>query len=266
MIYELSRMTHDQVAATLAQNISTVLVPLGATEQHGYHLPLSMDTLEVEQVARQTAEKLDCFLAPTLPYGMSLNHMDFKGTMSLTPTTLARFVQELITSLAHHGFKHIIIINGHGGNTAPIMVGAREAKEHCPGVLIAVSDYWNAVSQTYRELLAEHDDSLTLREFSGHGSVMEIAMGLYLIPELVKLDRIVLADATQAVRNETGSVTVVADMKDYTASGSFGTARGADAAAGARILETVAENLSRDIRATIAAFGEKPTSAIKSVE
>jgi creatinine amidohydrolase len=93
-----------------------VILPIGAIEQHGHHLPLGTDWFAAERGARRIAEKLNAYLLPALPFSNSQEHLDFKGSVSIRPQTLALVVEEIILSLAHQGFRKFVVVSTHGGN------------------------------------------------------------------------------------------------------------------------------------------------------
>jgi creatinine amidohydrolase len=94
------------------------VLPVGSTEQHGPHAPLSTDALSAEAVAEAGTDAYDgeVAIAPTLPYGVSEEHRHFSGTLWLSPDTFRDVVREVIGSLAHHGWDRVVLVNGHGGN------------------------------------------------------------------------------------------------------------------------------------------------------
>ena len=96
--------------------VDTAVLPVGAIEQHGPHLPLSVDWFQGEIVARQVAERLDAFLLPGIPFGCSQAHTGFRGTVSLAPETLGAVVTDIAESLLEQGFRRIAVLNFHGGN------------------------------------------------------------------------------------------------------------------------------------------------------
>ncbi|NOZ20729.1 MAG: creatininase family protein [Planctomycetes bacterium] len=96
--------------------VDIVVIPIGAIEQHGHHLPLGTDFFAADRGGRMIAEKLNAYLLPALPFSNSQEHLDFKGSVSIRPPTLAIVVEEIILSLAHQGFRKFVICSSHGGN------------------------------------------------------------------------------------------------------------------------------------------------------
>ncbi|MDD9987884.1 MAG: creatininase family protein, partial [Spirochaetaceae bacterium] len=99
-----------------ASGTELAILPVGATEQHGSYLPLATDSLEAEAVARGVAERLDAFLLPVLPFSNSEAHAGFRGSVSLSPSTLLTVVKELALDLIGQGFRYVVLLNMHGGN------------------------------------------------------------------------------------------------------------------------------------------------------
>ncbi|HEU4719693.1 MAG TPA: creatininase family protein, partial [Bacteroidia bacterium] len=93
------------------------ILPIGSTEQHAF-LSLSTDTVLAEKIAQDAAEEEGVPVFPVLPYGITPGFMAYPGTVTLKTETLTRVVAEILGSLAHHGFRRIMIVNGHGGNRA----------------------------------------------------------------------------------------------------------------------------------------------------
>ena len=92
------------------------ILPVGAFEQHGPHLPLATDALVAEDLARAVAEELDAALLPAQPFGTSLEQTGFRGTFTLRPETLMRIVRDLADEAEAQGFRIMVVVNGHGGN------------------------------------------------------------------------------------------------------------------------------------------------------
>jgi creatinine amidohydrolase len=118
-------MTWPEIKENI-DNIDAVLIPIGATEQHGRHLPVEFDHFSATQICERAAKDLNdkgkwVLVTPTINYGCSWYHMNFPGTISLSQRTFMDMVTEVCESLAHHGFKNLIALNSHGGNTAALL-------------------------------------------------------------------------------------------------------------------------------------------------
>src|SRR2546421_5356452 len=112
----LAELTSPEAARRARDRRSVVLLPLGAIEQHGPHLPLLVDWLGAEELARRIAPHLSRagyrpILAPALPYGVSTLAVSWGGTVSLSTRTLSRVIVEIVTALAHHGFRNFVLVN-----------------------------------------------------------------------------------------------------------------------------------------------------------
>jgi creatinine amidohydrolase len=121
--YLLAKMPWPKVEAALRKS-DIVIIPVGSTEQHGRHIPVDNDHFVAFQMARQVAErlspKLSVVVCPPVAYGISPHHMGFPGTITLTTETFTAMMKEIVRALIKHGFRKILIINGHGGNTAAL--------------------------------------------------------------------------------------------------------------------------------------------------
>jgi len=103
-----------------------VLLPVGSTEQHGKHMAIDTDAYTAQEISLRVAEKTGVLVAPTVCYGYSPHHMNFKGSVTLTFQTLVNVLKEVCASLIYHGFNRIVIMNAHGGNTNPIKQALKE--------------------------------------------------------------------------------------------------------------------------------------------
>ncbi len=125
--YLLGELTWPQ-AKERFKEVDIALLPVGAIEQHGPHLPLDTDAFDADFLAKQVA--LACsnpkpLVLPLIPYGVSYHHDDFPGTISVTNETMARIVYEVGMSAARNGITKLVIINGHGGNAATLQFAAQ---------------------------------------------------------------------------------------------------------------------------------------------
>jgi creatinine amidohydrolase/Fe(II)-dependent formamide hydrolase-like protein len=111
------------------QNHSVAVIPVGSCEQHGPHLPLDTDAYDAFWLSLKAAEKAGCALvAPPIYYGVSMHHMDFPGTVTLSPDTLETLAYEVAASLIKQGFRKVVFENGHGGNSQALESAAQRIK------------------------------------------------------------------------------------------------------------------------------------------
>lgn len=177
----LHEMTRVEAAARAAEAL--VILPVGATEQHGPHLPLGTDCLIVERIARAAAERargeIDAIVAPTLPFGSSHHHLSFGGTISLATDRYYGALRDMVESLIIDGFRRVFILNGHGGNHEVIQLVARDLALRHPANIAAAS-YWEVA----RTAVTEREPAL-LGRIPGHAGHFETALILAIRPDLV---------------------------------------------------------------------------------
>jgi creatinine amidohydrolase len=130
-----------QVEAYLTRDDRCVL-PLGSTEQHAY-LSLATDTTLAERVAVEAAEPLGVPVIPALAYGIPPYFMAYPGTVTVSPATYEQLLTELLGSIRRHGFKRIVVVNGHGGN-GPARPAAEAWAQRREGVVLRWHDWWRA--------------------------------------------------------------------------------------------------------------------------
>jgi creatinine amidohydrolase len=159
----------------------TAILPIGATEYHGDHLPYSTDTLTAEALAVRFARELGTALVlPPLAYGMSLHLLAWPWTMSLRPQTLSEVVIDIGESLLAHAIVRLLVVSAHDGNPAPVEQAARELSDR-HGMTVALFAGWQSLS---RRLLAG-----TFEIDLDHGGQSEMSMILHLAPDLARPDR-----------------------------------------------------------------------------
>ncbi|MBN2056618.1 creatininase family protein [bacterium] len=158
---------------------STVIVPLGSTEQHGPNGLLGTDYLIAEHIAAELGARTGIMVAPVLPYGMSVHHMGFPGTMTLRPSTYQMVVIDLLSGLIGHGFSKFFLVNGHGGNIASIQNAMAELSMEEEFEYALVS-WWTEpdIKELCEELFDGRDGH--------HGSAGEISMTMHLHPDAVE--------------------------------------------------------------------------------
>jgi creatinine amidohydrolase len=178
-------LLHEITRKEAAHRASSALVvlPVGATEQHGPHLPLGTDFLIVEHVTRaaaiQARPNIDVLVAPTFQTGSSHHHLPFGGTISLATERYYGALRDMVASLIQSRFRRIFIVNGHGGNHELIELVVRDLALSHPCNLAAAS-YWDLA----RESLAERVPELGER-LPGHAGAFETSLIMALHPDLV---------------------------------------------------------------------------------
>jgi creatinine amidohydrolase len=152
------------------------LIPIGSTEQHGLHLPLKTDAFIVEELCKEVASRIPdmAMVMPCIYYGYNEHHLDFPATIHIDHETLIRFVVNIGRSLAHHGFKKIIIVNGHGSNTALMEIAARR-----------ITLETQAICASLMYLALEPKVFQLIEGEEAHGGDIETSIMLYLAPNLV---------------------------------------------------------------------------------
>jgi len=174
----LAEKTWRDVAAYLERD-DRIIVPVGSTEQHGLRAVLGTDHLVPAGIAREAGRRAGVLVAPALAYGMSLHHMAFPGTISLRPSTLLQVTCDLLASLARHGFRRVLLLNGHGGNTASLQAGVAEANDLHTALRIKVRCWWElaGVRAVLDEAFGDKED--------GHGTPGETSLTMALHPGIV---------------------------------------------------------------------------------
>lgn len=150
-------MTWPEIEKVLPE-LDVVLLPVGSVEQHGPHLPVDNDIFIARALAEEIArkgqeEKLNIALAVSLPLGISVHHMSFPGTVTLTPELYHTVLREVLLSYQQHGLQHILLINGHGGNACTIQTCLENLKEEIPWSLLEVFQYWEVIREKGSHLL-----------------------------------------------------------------------------------------------------------------
>ncbi len=160
---------------------AVVIIPVGSIEQHGNHLPVNTDINCSFSIAKSAAEIIDDFpvlVAPSIWGGFSPHHMKYPGTISLKLHTFIDILTDVATSIAAHGFKKIVFLNGHGGNIGVIDSMRRKLMNEDNGP--------SCIGYTYFTLVDEELKAISEVDFTiGHAAEMETSLQLYLQPELV---------------------------------------------------------------------------------
>lgn len=230
-----SSATSPVIAATMATGQRMAVLPIGATEQHGPHLPTGTDTALVEAVCAAACAAADVLMLPPLPYGCSHGHTArWAGTLSLSPRVLAQVIEELATWAIRSGVDRLLIVSGHATNGPSIESAILQLRHDHPHVRFAARGLWE-LSAAARKIYTEDGADV-------HANLAETAMLLALCPEEVDM----------AEARDTDDLTIGRiwryDMPAVTETGVVGHPKGATAERG----RGMRDQLIRDLTALLA--------------
>ncbi|MDQ7793992.1 MAG: creatininase family protein [bacterium] len=232
-------MTWPDLKAAAGQD-RVVIIVAGSLEGHGPHLPVDTDARLAEAACRGAAAAAPdrVLVLPVVPYGICGHHMDFPGTISIGEATYIQFMLDICLSVIHHGFRRLLIVNGHGGNQPALDLVARMVVGRHPEVICAATAYYvlpEAVAA--EERVRDHP----MRGSMGHADFAETSLYLALHPSAVEMERAVdyplPEDATFGFSPEDAPVTMMRWWSAITPSGVLGYPTRASAAAGGVMLE-----------------------------
>jgi creatinine amidohydrolase len=177
-------LTSPEIAA-LDRERTVIILPIGSVEQHGSHMPLGTDTILSQSVAlAAAAEATNVAVLPPPWYGFSAHHMRFAGSVSLRAETLIALCDDIVTSVVTHGFRRILIVNGHGGNNGVIDVLASTlGHKHYGKARVATLTYFALARDQIASLRKSEPGGM------GHACEFETSMLQHVKPALVRIDR-----------------------------------------------------------------------------
>jgi creatinine amidohydrolase len=183
--YRYEEFTWPEIREAVAEKRVAVL-PVGTIEQHGPHLPLVTDVLTSTEMSRLAVESIpaEAVLLPSVFYAFNEHHLDFPGTIAVEGDTFIRYVTDIGKSLAYHGFRKILLVNGHGSNVPFLDICARNITNHTSAIC-AMASWWSLIP---KDLIAELRESA----FPGgmaHGCELETSVLLYLRGDLVQMEK-----------------------------------------------------------------------------
>ncbi|RME73029.1 MAG: creatininase family protein [Verrucomicrobia bacterium] len=240
----LPAMSLAEIEALPSKHRAVVVIPTGSVEQHGPHLPLGMDTTYGLALMRDVCEFLPArapiYLAPSINYGISDEHLGFPGTISLSPQTFRRLLLASARQIHDLGFRTIAVLRTHGGNSATIIATLRE---------IQTTLHMNAcmIAPKWRPPLDERE-----AEYGIHAGHFETAMMLATVPHLVRMERAVAeyppaSLRTGEVRAFKGPAALSWTTADVSRSGVIGDPRGATEAEGREWFKACARSLAEEL-------------------
>jgi creatinine amidohydrolase len=180
----LETMTWPEVVELQSHGTDFCLLPIGATEQHGPHLPLNTDSLFASTVCQYASARTRVPVLPTIAYGCSLGHTDrWPGTVSLFPETLIATLREIAGFLIRTRWKRLLIVNSHWGNTSSIRCAIDRVRfEHAGQFQIGLRNSFEFTKGIWSQFIDDGEDF--------HANRAETALMLFLAPHLVRTDRI----------------------------------------------------------------------------
>jgi creatinine amidohydrolase len=177
------RLTWQEIAALREQGMDMAILPVGATEQHGPHLALEVDTLSAVRVALAVSEATGVPVLPALPYGCSLGHSRrWPGTVALSPHTLIDLVAEIGDWVMAAGFRRLLILNGHVTNFAPLRCALELLRSRHDQAMVAVCNLHEVSARVGQAYGADAAD--------WHANAAETSLMMAIAPHLVRADRI----------------------------------------------------------------------------
>jgi creatinine amidohydrolase len=179
----LHELTWPDIAKYL-ETQDVVMVPIGATEQHGHHTPLLVDTAWASDVSEAVAKQENVLVAPPMHFGWSLHHLSYPGGITLRPETLTAVAVDVGESLISHGFRKIIFVNGNRiANLPPLQIAMAKLRFNT-GAYVAIIDTHLIARKEVCEAASN------ARDASHHAGIVETSFMLYAHPELVRKDKI----------------------------------------------------------------------------
>lgn len=232
--YRYNRLTWSEMNDAIGRQ-PVVVLPTGATEQHGKHLPLDVDLFLTESVCLEVGKRSGgkVLVLPPVPYGLNLHHIDFPGTIHIESEVFIAFCLNVTKSVAYHGFEKILLVNGHGSNVPLVDIVARRTTLETNSLAAACHYFWLAV---------EEFKKIKDTEVIAHADEFETSLYLHLAPERVQMDKAGAADDITGKYLSSDSTLPYARFNDYwsrwTDLGVHGDARTATAEKGEVIFET----------------------------
>lgn len=225
------------------ENDPVVILPIGSLEQHGPHCPVDMDISIPYHIAVATAEGIDDFpvvVGPPLWTGFTHYNMGGYGTITVRLETFIAVLSDVCRSIKANGFERIVLMNGHGGNVAPVTAVANKLAQE--DIMTLSFPYWNLVAQEMR------DWSTADGRGPGHAGEWETALQMYLRPHLVHEDRLEAGQVRWPYSPAVRKYAHVPERRRESPNGSMGNPFAATPEKGERIFGLAVERLTAMIR------------------
>lgn len=231
--YENSFVVKEKIARK-----KVAILPIGAVEAHGPHLPLGTDNILAERISKMLAKRVDAFVLPTLPYGQVWSLRNFPGSINITNESLISFLYDIGTSLHHQGFKIFAMVSAHLGNATALKEAARKLYDAVPDLKVLYMFYpgTNKTIEEVRESPSSHHTFF-------HACEMETSYMLYLAPEFVNMEKAI---------NETPEIPPTVDVtptpwEEFTDTAVLGHAKLATREKGEKVIQVALDEMARYI-------------------
>ncbi len=238
--HRYNRLTWEEMNEAISRQ-PVVVLPTGSTEQHGPHMPLDVDSFLCETVCLEAARRAPetMLVLPPVSYGLNRHHIDFPGTIHIEPDIYIGFCLNIAKSVAYHGFRKILIVNGHGSNTPMNDLAARKTTLETESLCASVN---------YFALALEAFESVRETDTIAHADELETSLYLHLAPERVRMHKAVRdGDVAGEFLSSDSVAKYPVRFADYwgrwTRTGVHGDPRKATAEKGKLIFETAVEKL-----------------------
>lgn len=251
-----------QASGLAAQTVA--VLPLGAVEQHGPHLPVSVDATLVDGVVAASlphlAPELEVLFLPTQAVGTSNEHIRFPGTLTLSPETLMRVWTEIGESVARAGVRKLVLFNAHGGQVSVMDIVARELRTRCEMLVYSVNWWGLPLGEAVNGQFSPRE-----HRFGIHAGDIETSMMLALRPQFVDMGQ--ARDFHSSAQDRAAGYPILGNgssaklgwhMQDYNAQGAAGNATLATADKG----RTVVEAAGRQLALLLAEVAKLPLSTL----
>lgn len=176
-------MTHAEVSALIERGMTMAIMPTGATEQHGLHLPLLVDYFLAHRIALGVSTNTGIPVFPPLPFGHSGNHSGFPATLSLRPETFQQVAEEICEWAYDTGFRKLLFLSGNLPNVPPLQSAIVNVLRRTPDMQIRAMNWWDITPELQAMFYGDESYGRC------HGNIVETAIMRYFRDDLVKMDK-----------------------------------------------------------------------------
>lgn len=246
-------MNWVDVKEKIDSGVGTVILPMGATEQHGRHAPLGTDSFIALEMSMRVARIINSLVAPPLTIGYSPQHMSFSGSMTLSVDTFRRLVTEMVESLMKHGLKKFIFLSAHGGNSSPSDITAKDLKhKYGEELQLMVVDMIGIQNSLDLKEKVEQELGETFSDPCGsHAGEQESSAVMFYKEDLINKERIgvpFIPEEYLKISRDPDVHTIIFNLSKYTDSGTWGDATNASSEQGDIFYRLLSEKLADKIK------------------